>query len=46
MEAGFAFRAIREPDAPWNGALMAIGVVPMPRTTQLREVLRRFPLIR
>lgn len=40
-----ACRAIREPDAPWNGALMAIGVVPAPKSA-LRKVLSDVPLYR
>lgn len=37
------FVAIREPDAPWNGALMAIGVKPQPRG-KLKKLLRELPL--
>jgi hypothetical protein len=37
--------AIREPDPPWNGALMAIGLVPGPRDVIGKEVAR-LPLIR
>lgn len=33
MDAGIPFVSIHEPDAPWNGQLMAIGLVP---TTDLR----------
>lgn len=43
--AQVAYRAIREPEAPWNGALMAIGVVPAPKST-LRKVLSDVPLYR
>lgn len=42
---GVPFRAIREPDAPWNGALMAIGVEPMPRA-KVRKHLSGFPLLK
>lgn len=39
--------AIREPDAPWCGQLMAIGIVPMDRKNkQLRKVTSRLPLLR
>jgi hypothetical protein len=38
--------AIREIDAPYCGALMAIGVVPAARTPHLRRVLGRYPLLR
>jgi len=37
---------IREPDPPWCGALMAIGVVPTSRDDRsLRRVLARLPLL-
>lgn len=42
---GVPFRAIREPDAPWNGALMAIGVEPMPRA-QVRKHLSGLSLLK
>jgi hypothetical protein len=45
-DAGFVFSAIREPDPPWNGALMAIGLAPQPRTPALRQLLGRLPLVR
>lgn len=38
--------AIREPDEPWRGALMAIGVVPMVPTKQLRKATRRLCLLK
>jgi hypothetical protein len=37
--------AIREPDPPWSGALMAIGISPGPRDIIGKEVAR-LPLIR
>ena len=43
--AGIAHSAIREPDPPWNGALMVIGIDPMPREP-LRKLLRRLRLLR
>lgn len=48
---GLPHHPIHEPDAPWNGALMAIGIPPVtrPPTTRagvaLRRVLRRLPLL-
>lgn len=36
---------VREPDAPWCGAPMAIGLVPMPRA-RLRRLLAHLPLVR
>jgi peptidyl-tRNA hydrolase len=38
--------AIREPDAPWLGALMAIGIPPMVPTKQLRKVTKKLRLLR
>jgi peptidyl-tRNA hydrolase len=43
--ANIEFAAIREPDAPWNGALMAIGVKPQPRE-HLKRLLSNLPLYR
>lgn len=41
------YRAIREPDPPWCGQLMAIGVVPAARDDrQIRRVLRHLPLLK
>jgi hypothetical protein len=39
-------RAIREPDAPWNGALMAIGIHPVEDREPLRKVTSGLPLIK
>jgi peptidyl-tRNA hydrolase len=36
--------AVREPDLPWDGALMAIGVVPTP-LTRIRRVFYNLPLL-
>lgn len=38
------FEAIREPDAPWNGSIMAIGLVPQPRTKALKKLFSGFKL--
>jgi peptidyl-tRNA hydrolase len=43
--AGVAHVAIREPDAPYNGQLMAIGCVPA-RKEVLRRHLSSLPLLR
>jgi hypothetical protein len=43
--AGIAHVAIREPDAPWCGALMAIGVVPVGDRAAVRRALGRMPLL-
>lgn len=37
--------AIREPDAPWNGALMSIGIVPCDRKFPKR-VTSQLPLLK
>jgi hypothetical protein len=42
---GIDHRAIREPDPPWNGALMAIGLTPVDDRTTLRRALRRLSLL-
>jgi peptidyl-tRNA hydrolase len=39
-------RAIREPDAPWNGALMAIGICPVEERAELKPVTNGLPLIK
>ena len=40
--------AVREPDAPWDNQLMAIGVCPIDRSTnkQLRKIVAGLPLIK
>ncbi len=43
--AGISVHPVREPDAPYNGALMAIGIPPQPRT-HIRNYLRHLPLLR
>ena len=42
---GIAHVTIREPDAPWNGALMAIGLVPA-RKEALKRHLSSLPLLK
>jgi hypothetical protein len=37
--------AIREPDSPWDGQLMAIGVIPGPKK-QLRKYFSQLPLLK
>jgi hypothetical protein len=44
-EAGVRHVLVHEPDEPWRGALMAIGVVPSPRTP-VRRLLAHLPLVR
>lgn len=36
---------VREPDAPWNGAAMALGLAPMARA-RARRLLAHLPLVR
>lgn len=43
--AGVAFVRIEEPDAPWDGALMALGLVPA-RKEDVRRLLSSLPLLR
>ena len=38
--------AIREPDTPWNGALMAIGIQPLADRKQLKKVTSSLALLR
>lgn len=42
---GVPHRSIYEPDAPWNGQMMAIGVVPGPRPF-LRKFFSKLPLLK
>ena len=38
--------AIREPDSPFLGALMSIGIPPMVPTKQLRKVIKKLRLLK
>lgn len=38
--------AVREPDPPWSGALMAIGISPAVPPRAARRVLAKLPLLR
>ena len=38
--------AVREPDPPWSGALMAIGIPPFVESRAVRRVLAKLPLLR
>jgi len=42
--AGVAHAAVREPDAPYCGQLLAIGIAPAPRAA-LRRYVGRLPLL-
>jgi hypothetical protein len=45
-DLGVAHRLVREPDAPWLGAAMAIGVVPIDRTDRrVRAALTNLSLL-
>lgn len=46
IERRIPHRAIREPDAPWNGALMSIGIEPVEDRCVLRPVTSSLPLLR
>lgn len=43
--AGVAHHAVREPDAPYHGALLAIGIRPVRDRRALPACVRRLPLI-
>jgi hypothetical protein len=43
--AGVSCVLIREPDAPWSGAAMSLGVVPCDRSA-VRKYLSNLPLLR
>jgi hypothetical protein len=45
LRHGVEFVSIREPDAPWNGQLMTIGIKPQPRE-KIRKLLSNLPLYR
>lgn len=45
LRNGLELSAIREPDEPWNGQLMAIGIKPQPRE-KLKKLLSNLPLYR
>lgn len=44
-DAGVRHVLVHEPDEPWRGALMAIGVVPSPRKL-VRRLVAHLPLVR
>jgi hypothetical protein len=44
-DAGVRHVCVHEPDEPWRGALMAIGVVPSPRA-DVRRFVAHLPLVR
>ncbi len=44
-QAGIAFTRIYEPDPPWNGALMALGIFPR-RKEELRRYLSSLPCLK
>jgi len=41
---GYTYKAVREPDAPWNGQLMAIGIASQLRTPQLKKLMSKYKL--
>jgi hypothetical protein len=45
VAAGVRHVLVHEPDEPWRGALMAIGVVPSPRAL-VRRIVAHLPLVR
>ncbi|MCH9686490.1 MAG: hypothetical protein K0V04_33970 [Deltaproteobacteria bacterium] len=45
LRLGIHHRAIREPDPPWSGALMAVGLAPVVHRTTVRTVTARLRLL-
>lgn len=45
QRAGIQHVAIREPDAPYNGALTAIGLVPIRDRSKVKPLLNKLPLL-
>lgn len=45
QKLGIPHVAIREPDAPYNGALTAIGLVPLLDRSVVKPLLSRLPLL-
>jgi len=45
QQRGIPHRSIHEPDAPFFGALMAIGFLPGPKST-FKSLLGRYPLLK
>jgi hypothetical protein len=43
--AGVPHVAITEPDAPWNGAMTAIGIAPVSDRSALKRFLSKYPLL-
>lgn len=44
IDAGIEFVCINEPDEPYCGDLMAIGIKPQPRTKKLKKLMQQFKL--
>lgn len=45
-ELGACFVAVREPDPPWSGALMALGVEPVADRKGLASALACLPVLK
>lgn len=43
---GIPHHAVREPDEPWNGALMAIGLQPTKDRSSVKPVTKKLQLLR
>jgi hypothetical protein len=46
VELGVGHRAVYEPDVPWNGQLMALGLVPVRDRAEVRAVTHGLCLLR
>lgn len=45
QRAGVCHVSIREPDPPWDGALTAIGLVPLTDRSVVKPILSKLPLL-
>jgi hypothetical protein len=46
LDAGLPHVAVREPDEPWGGALMAIGIRPVEDRSVLKKMTSSLPLLK
>lgn len=46
LSASINYRLIREPDPPFNGQAMAIGLIPTNDRKKIRQILSRHPLVK
>lgn len=46
VDAGIPHHAVREPDSPWNGALMAIGLAPTSDRDSVQPITKSLRLLK